>query len=506
MRIMQFFRPRSILSLILTGFILVLIPLIVALGVMAFHLDKLAKQGRIAVVQAVEATQGGRLLISQITSMERSARQYLVLGNEELLDVYEDTHRDFQRTLGGLTLLNLDPEQRATLDRLDEAEESLFRVLNALRIDSQGSGEQPETGEPAATQPPPEPDAAKIADAQEQVGEFVHVLELAREFSNQSSEWVNHEVAGLQRSAENATFVLTWLFVAVIPAVLIITGGFTALITRPLRHIAGAIHRLGNEDFTTPVVVRGSRDLEELGERLDWLRSRLAELEEQKTRFLRHMSHELKTPLTDLREGVELLNDEVVGPLNAEQREVADIVRENSFRLQKLIEDLLNFNQALSRNLEVNKEPVELAGVVKDVIESQRLAWKARNLRIIKELKTVRLMADREKLTTIVDNLLSNAIKFSSPGGEVRLTLKARNSMAQLEVRDSGPGFHPDDKERIFQAFYQGRTVAEGHVKGSGLGLAIAREYAAIQGGTLEIIEEDTPGGGIRLNLPVERE
>jgi two-component system sensor histidine kinase GlrK len=115
-------------------------------------------------------------------------------------------------------------------------------------------------------------------------------------------------------------------------------------------------------------------------------------------------------------------------------------------------------------------------------------------------------MADREKLTTIADNLLSNAIKFSPPGGEVHLTLKTRNGMAQLEVRDSGPGFHPDDKAQIFKAFYQGRTVAEGHVKGSGLGLAIAREYAAIHGGTLEIIEEDTPGGGIRLNLPIERE
>lgn len=502
MRILRFFRPRSILSLILTGFILVLIPLVVALGVMAFHLDKLAKQGRIAVVQAVEATQGGRLLINQITSMERSARQYLVLRNEELLGVYEDTHREFQRTLRGLTLLNLDAEQRTVLNRLDEAEESLFRVFNALRTNSQGAGEQQDTEERTTTQSPREPDPAKIADAEEQVGKFVHVLELAREFSTHSSEWVNLEVAGLQRSAENATFMLTWLFVAVIPAVLIITGGFTALITRPLRHIARAIRRLGNEDFATPVVVHGPRDLEELGKRLDWLRSRLAELEEQKTRFLRHMSHELKTPLTDLREGVELLNDQVVGLLNEEQRQVTAILRENSFRLQKLIEDLLNFNQALSRNLEVNKEPVELADLVKKVIGAQRLAWKARNLSIIKELKSVRLMADREKLTTIVDNLLSNAIKFSPPGGKVWLTLKATDSTVQLEVWDSGPGFHSDDRERIFEAFYQGRTVAEGHVKGSGLGLAIACEYTAIHGGSLEIIEGEAPGGGIRLNLP----
>lgn len=506
MRIFRLFHPRSIRSLILVGFVLVSIPLMVALGIMAFHVDKLAKQSRIAVVQAVDATQGGRLMINQITSMERSARQYLVLRNQELLEVYAEAHSVFQRTLGHLSLLNLDENQRSTLERLDKAEESLFRVFDPFRTKPQDIEGQADTEGQPPTETSPEQDPAKIADAEEQVGEFVHLLELAREFLAQSSEWVSREVAGLQASAENATVMLTWSIGAVIPAVLLLTGGFTALITRPLGHISQAIHRLGNEDFTTPVVVRGPHDLEELGRLLDWLRSRLAELEGQKTRFLQHMSHELKTPLTDLREGIELLNDQVVGPLNPEQREVATILQENSLRLQKLIEDLLNFNQALSRNLVLNKEPVELAVLVQHVIEAQRLAWRARNLKIIEELKSVPLMADREKLTTIVDNLLSNAIKFSPPDSAVRLALKRVDNTAQLEVRDSGPGFDPDDKERIFDAFYQGRTVAEGHVKGSGLGLAIAREYAVIHGGNLEIIEDDVPGGSIRLNLPIKRE
>src|SRR6266436_4262726 len=84
-----------------------------------------------------------------------------------------------------------------------------------------------------------------------------------------------------------------------------------------------------------------------LGERLDWLRRRLAELEAEKNRFLRHLSHELKTPLTVLREGAELLNDQVGGPLAPPQRQVVAIMRDNSVKLQRLIEDLLDYQRAL---------------------------------------------------------------------------------------------------------------------------------------------------------------
>ncbi|MDQ2693841.1 MAG: ATP-binding protein [Pseudomonadota bacterium] len=214
------------------------------------------------------------------------------------------------------------------------------------------------------------------------------------------------------------------------------------------------------------------------------------------------MSHELKTPLTDLREGAELLTDEVVGPLTAEQREVVAILRENSLRLQQLIEGLLDFNQALMRNLTLHKAPVQLADLVNEVIEAQKLAWRARSLRVEARLEPLELTGDRDKLATVVDNLLSNAIKFSPPGRTVWIELKAVDGIAQLEVRDAGAGFHPDDQGRVFEAFYQGRTVADGHVKGSGLGLAIALEYAKAHDGALRI--GPGPGGRVRLQLPMQ--
>jgi two-component system sensor histidine kinase GlrK len=279
---------------------------------------------------------------------------------------------------------------------------------------------------------------------------------------------------------------------------------FTLLIVRPLRRMAAVIQRLGNEDFTTAVRVGGPRDLKELGNHLDWLRHRLAELENQKARFLHHISHELKTPLTSLREGTELLGDHVLGPLNPEQQEVAVILRANSQRLQRLIEDLLDFNQILSRTLRLYPQPLELAALVAQVIETQQLNWKARALILKVQLAPVKLTADREKLAILVDNLLSNAIKFSPLGGTIRIRLVVTQTTAQLTVKDSGSGFDPNDTDQIFEPFYQGRATAGSHVKGSGLGLAIAREYALAHNGCLDIVDPGMPGGCIRLSLPLE--
>jgi two-component system sensor histidine kinase GlrK len=469
-------RPHSILSLILTGFILALLPLAAALALAVLYVDRLARQSQVAVVQAVEGTQGGRQLLNQITAMERNVRQYLVLQDPKLLQVYRDTHTTWRKTVERLDQLTLEAEQHDILQRLAAGEDSLFQIYGVGAV-------TPERHSRA-------------------VGGFAEVRDLARDFLTHSLNQVDRAVEQLQTMAADTTRTLSLLVAAAVPTVAALAGLFATLIVKPLRRIAAAIQRLGNEDFATPVQVWGPRDLEELGARLDWLRRRLAESEDQKNRFLRHISHELKTPLTSLREGAELLGDEVLGSLNQEQREVAAIVQANSVRLQRLIEDLLNFNQILSRTLTLRPEPVDLALLVRQVIESQRLAWKARNLSVRAQLAPVRLLGDRQKLATVFDNLLSNAVKFSNPGGTIVVRLDKTVQATQLTVHDSGPGFDPADQDRVFEAFYQGRPTAGGHVRGSGLGLAIASEYALAHGGRLEIVDPQSPGGRIRLVLP----
>ena len=244
----------------------------------------------------------------------------------------------------------------------------------------------------------------------------------------------------------------------------------------------------------------GPQDLRYVAQRLEWLRARLAELEQQQTRFLRHVSHELKTPLTAVREGAELLRDNVGGRLTPGQQDIVRIVRENTLQLQKLIEDLLAYHQ--TRALEpVTVGPVALTEVVARVIREQKLAALARIISFDAALAPATVVGDAERIRTIVDNLISNAIKYSPRSGTIALKLDVEGEFAVLDVVDQGPGVPPDHRGRVFDSFYQGPAPVDGRVKGSGLGLAIAREYAIAQGGRIELADRADGARGARFRL-----
>jgi two-component system sensor histidine kinase GlrK len=294
---------------------------------------------------------------------------------------------------------------------------------------------------------------------------------------------------------------LLQLVLATLAAALAIAFALTRVIARPIAELDASIRQLGSADFAQPIRVGGPQDLRDLGSRLDWLRRRLTELEEQKNRFLRHLSHELKTPLASLREGAELLNDQVAGPLAPPQRAVVSIMRDNSVKLQRLIEELLDYQRALHAAASLEVKPVRLDALVREVVEAHRLSALAKEQRVVLELAAVGVDADAEKLRSIVDNLLGNAIKFTPAGGTISVLAREADGRVTIEVIDSGPGVPPEERDAVFESFFRGRAKAGGRVEGSGLGLAIAREYAEAHGGRIALIAGES-GGHFRVTLP----
>jgi two-component system sensor histidine kinase GlrK len=284
---------------------------------------------------------------------------------------------------------------------------------------------------------------------------------------------------------------------------LAVVGLFTYLFGRPIRAIDRAISELGRGTFSRPIVISGPADLERLAAQLEWLRVRLLDLAQEKNRFLRHMSHELKTPLANIREGTELLMDGAVGELQSAQREVTAILRENGMKLQRLIENLLSFSawQAKSVGLEISE--FKLRPLIKMVLENQQLTLVAQRVRLDVQVEDLAPVADRGKLRLILDNLLSNAIKFTPRGGTI--SIHARNEREQLliDVMDSGPGIPAEERNRIFEAFYQGKTPQGGHVKGTGIGLSVVTEFVNAHGGSIEILEAKSGGAHFRVRLPL---
>ena len=459
---------------------MVALPLIFALINNAISIDQFANRSQRAVQQAVKSTQSSRRLSELLGILERNARQMAILGDRSLLDTYETNRAAFIQTAAEFATLPFDAEQKVALDDIVNGEAAIY---SGLRGAASGSAELKQT-----------------------VENFRRLDARAVSIIERGDRLIDREIESMRETAARAQRITLWQMMALVPVALLLAAGFTVLIARPIRQIDAAIRRMGGGDFVAPVGVNGPRDLQLLGRRIEWLRHRLNELEQQKNRFLRQVSHELKTPLTALREGSELLSEEVLGKLTPEQQEVSEILRANSIELQRLIEDLLSYGAADFHRSALRFSPVAVRRVVARVLDDQNLSLRARALRIAPQVNDITLEADFEKLRIMLDNLISNAAKFSPEGKVITIEVRAEGEHMVLEVTDAGPGIPPAERERVFDPFYRGRSVAGGPLRGSGIGLSIVRDYAQAHGGTVEVVDDATQSGArLRVTLPLQQ-
>src|SRR5258706_14992140 len=348
--------PRSFLGLLIGGFLLVALPLLGTLLYSAWHTQRLTEQGRDAVFGAAKAATSSRALVNRIGSLERLAAQLTVLPDAQLRVDFARAHASFKQLSSELSLLPLDEGQLTALNRTIEREQALVDYVESA----------PRGGL----------DVLRVRGlASALVDEAYQVLTVSYFIADR-------EVERLGASADEVHRRLIVMVLLASALALAAALALTRLIARPIAELDSAIRQLGGADFSRPIRVSGPADLRSLGERLDWLRLRLTELEAQKNRFLRHLSHDLKTPLAALREGTELLNDQVAGPLAPPQRQVVAILRDNSVKLQHLIEDLLDYQRALHAASSLQVGSIAMEGLLRQSVRSQQLAAQGKGLRV----------------------------------------------------------------------------------------------------------------------------
>ena len=326
--------------------------------------------------------------------------------------------------------------------------------------------------------------------------------EAANRLAQSARLGIDRRLTQVEREASATQQGLMWTISGLVPAALAVAGVFWFFVLRPLRAIDRAISDLGRGAFSHTIAISGPADLAALGRQLEWLRTRLLDIALERNRFLRHMSHELKTPLANIREGTDLLLDGAVGPIDDNQREVASILRENALRLQQLIENLLSYSAWKSRASSVELTTFRLSSLVGTVIDSQRLAMAARNITLDMHVADLHLTADRAKLKLVLENLLSNALKFTPRGGTIHLHAYPDGATTVIDCADTGPGIAPDERDKVFDAFYSGNAPQGGPLKGTGIGLSVVREFVEAHGGTVEIVTGTYPGAHLRIRLP----
>jgi two-component system sensor histidine kinase GlrK len=434
--------------------------------------ERLVDQSRRGSERAIQLTASIQELGERTVDIERSARQYLVLDNPVFRQRF-DEHLS---------------QSLAVVDRLDTlAAEPLQPLLGGWRMVAEALRSSLDQNIPQAEIIPLLARMAELDGLLKQAGQ--------RWIEGQNRKSLEELEANRMRLGARIALALC--------GALIVALAMGWWLVRPVRHLEQAIIRLGASRFDEAVTVGGPADLRQLGKRLDWLRQRLGELEADRERALRHVSHELKTPLTALKEGVSLLREEVPGPLAEGQREVVNILQHNVVSLQAQIESLLTLNAAAFEARRLQIAPIRLRKLLTTVAQRRELHSQSRQLKVIVESSQETAMLDAEKMSVVLDNLLSNAIDFSPENGEIRLSVSHADGLLRFECVDQGPGIAEEDRQRIFEPFVQGQRVAPAPRQGSGVGLSIVRELVRAMGGTVYLVPQET-GAHFRVEIPDE--
>lgn len=462
--------PRSLRQLVTLSFVLILLPLLVLAWQAWQSLNALSAQAAHINRTTLIDARRSEAMVNASLEMERSYRQYCVLDDPTLAKVYQNQRKRYSEMLDAHAGVLPD-------EKIWQSLSQALRDLAQLKCSNSS------------------PDAKSGASLEAFATANSEMVQATRTVVYSRGQQLQQEIAERGQFFGWQALVLFLLSLALVLL-------FTRMIIGPVKGIERMINRLGEgKSLDNAALFTGPRELRSVGERIIWLSERLAWLESQRHQFLRHLSHELKTPLASMREGTELLADRVAGPLTTEQQEIVEILDSSSRNLQKLIEQLLDYNRKQADG-PVPRERVDLAELVENVVAAHSLPARAKMMHTDIQLTERTCLADPALFISVLDNLYSNAVHYGAESGNIRLHSYRHGEQVRIEVINSGEPIPLAEKNMIFEPFYQGSHQRKGAVKGSGLGLSIARDCVRQMQGELSL-EEDEPGYiCFRITLP----
>ncbi len=267
-------------------------------------------------------------------------------------------------------------------------------------------------------------------------------------------------------------------------------------IARPVAALATATDALRRGERGARVTALPPDELGDLGRNFNDMAASLEREDGLRRRIVADVAHELRTPLTSIQGHLEALRD---GVLPADQPTLA-MLHDEASRLSHLVADLEGLARAEAAGLTLERRPIDVADVVRDVAAELSDGYRAKDVRLDLELAPAAAYADADRVAQIARNLVSNALKFTPPGGRVAVATRDGDGRAVLEVSDTGIGMTPEQSARAFERFWRSPDVAG--VPGTGIGLTIVRELVAAHGGDVGV--ESAPGKGstFRVTLP----
>lgn len=224
------------------------------------------------------------------------------------------------------------------------------------------------------------------------------------------------------------------------------------------------------------------------------------ELDSAKTNFIATVSHEFKTPISSIKMSVQLLENEKIGKLNEEQKNLVDSIRDDANRLLNITGELLNMTQVESGNIQLSILPADPNEMLVYAVQANRIQAEQKQINIVTEIpETIsKVLADNEKTAWVLTNLISNAIRYSYDNSTIYLRIWQTSNNVHFSVKDTGQGIAPQYKDKIFDRYFR---VPGTKKEGTGLGLAISKEFIEAQDGNIRVESEFGSGSTFTLTL-----
>ncbi len=226
------------------------------------------------------------------------------------------------------------------------------------------------------------------------------------------------------------------------------------------------------------------------------------ELDSAKTNFIATVSHEFKTPISSIKLSLQLLENEQIGNLNEEQKNLLDSIKDDTNRLLKITGELLNMTQVESGNIQLTILPTDPKEILQYSINATKTQAEQKQIKfeISCPDEVPKVHADNEKTAWVLTNLISNAIRYSYDNSIIYLSIRPVGNKMQISVRDTGQGIAPQYKDKIFDRYFR---VPGRKTEGTGLGLAISKEFIEAQGGQISVESEFGAGSTFTVTLNI---
>jgi len=233
---------------------------------------------------------------------------------------------------------------------------------------------------------------------------------------------------------------------------------------------------------------------------------RLAEANRMKSEFISVVSHQLRSPLSNLAWAIELLMSGRLGKIEEQQVEYFKILKENSDRMKDLVKDLLIVSRIESARLFLKREEFSLEELTKEIIKEFEPFAKASNCQIefSFEENLPRIYGDRYQMRQVIENLLDNAIRYTKGKGMVKIKIKKEKNSVYFEIEDNGVGIPKEDQKFIFQKFFRASNVLKYKTQGTGLGLYISKAIIERSGGKIGFKSKEGVGSTFWFKLPIK--